>query len=161
MSSSARTDLLIYIAVALTTTIGLFVVHTWYVTYLDQRYHAELATLPASEALLAAHEEPTGGKLPIAQAMGQIAKTGRPASVTPAPSNDLSAVSGWIHARGFKPATAHPVRVPAAPKPAAAVEPAPEAPAAAPAPVEAPKTAKPGPRQLQLKTDVVRPQVAH
>ena len=161
MSSSARTDLLIYIAVALTTTIGLFVVHAWYATYLDQRYHAELATRGASEALLAAREEEqtalSGAKLPIAQAMSTIARQGRPASVTPAASADLSPVSGWIHARGFKPATAHPVRVPAPPKPAA-VEPQPEAPAAAP---EAPKPAKPGPRQLQLKTEVVRPQVAH
>lgn len=160
--STARSDLLIYVGVALSTTIGLFVLHAWYGTFLDQRYHAELATREPSESLLAAREEEqkalSSGKVPLAQAMSVIGRAGaqgRPASVKPGPSEDLSAVSGWIHQRGFKPQTAFPVRVakpvhPAAPPPE--VAPAPAEPAPAPAPA-----AKPPARQLKLKTEMVRP----
>ena len=163
--STARSDLLIYVGVALSTTLGLFVLHAWYATYLDQRYHEQLAQHGPSEALLAAREEEqsalNAGKMPLGQAMTMLARPGaRPASVSPAPSEDISAVSGWIHARGFKPATGHPVRVAIAPKPVAA-QPAAEVPPAEPEPVAAPKPARPAPRQLKLKTDAVRPQVAH
>jgi hypothetical protein len=165
--SSARTDLFIFIGVALATTIGLFVLHKWYGSYLDQRYHAEIAQAGPSEALLAARDEERklldAGKVPLEQAMASLAK-GRPTSVAPAPSQDLSPVSGWIYARGFKPATAHPVRTaqPAArpraeapTQPAAATPPAEVAPpAAAPAPATPAAT-----RQLRLKTEVVQPQV--
>jgi hypothetical protein len=168
--STARSDLLIYVGVALATTIGLFVLHTWYGTFLDQRFHSALAEREPSEQLLAAREEDqkalSSGKVPLAQAMSVIGRQGRPASVKPGPSEDLSAVSGWIHQRGFKPQTAFPVRVPKPAKPAApppqAAEPAPAEPAAAPAPAPAPVT-KPPVRQLKLKTEVVkpaRPQVA-
>jgi hypothetical protein len=147
----------------LATTTGLFVLHTWYGTFLDQRFHSALAEREPSEQLLAAREEEqkalSSGKVPIAQAMSVIGRQGRPASVKPGPSEDLSAVSGWIHQRGFKPQTAFPVRVPkpanAAPPPQAA-EPAAE-PAiteAAPAP---PPVIKPPVRQLKLKTEVVKP----
>jgi hypothetical protein len=159
--STARSDLLLYVGVALATTIGLFVLHAWYGTFLDQRYHAALAERDPSEALLAAREEEQkalgSGKVPLAQAMSVIGRQGRPASVKPGPSEDLSAVSGWIHARGFKPQTGFPVRVPKAAKPAPApapevTEPAPAEPVAAPAPA-----AKPPVRQLKLKTEMVRP----
>ena len=167
--STARSDLLIYVGVALSTTLGLFVLHAWYGTYLDQRYHDQLAQRGPSEALLAAREEEQAalkaGKLPLSQAMSAMARPGsRPSAVTPAPSEDLSAVSGWIHARGFKPATAHPVRIAKAPKPveAAPAQPLPmEAAPAEPAPPPAAPEAKAPPRRLKLKTDSVRPQVAH
>ena len=150
--SSARSDLLIIIGVALSTTIGLFVLHTWYGTFLDMQYHARLHEAGPTEALLAAREEEhkalQAGKVPLSQAMAAVTK-GRVASVTPAPSEDLSAVSGWIHQRGFKPATAFPVRVPAAPKPAA--EPVAEPAAAEPV---APAPAKP---ELKIRAGVVRP----
>jgi|SRR4051794_11697979 hypothetical protein len=158
--STARSDLLIYVGVALATTVGLFVLHTWYGTFLDQRYHAALAERGPSESLLAAREEEqkalSSGKVPISQAMSVIAHQGRPASVKPGPSQDLSAVSGWIHQRGFKPQTAFPVRAqaakPAAPPPEAAA--APTEPAAAPTP---PPAVKPPVRQLKLKTEAVKP----
>jgi hypothetical protein len=163
--STARSDLLLYIGVALATVVGLFVLHTWYGTFLDQRFHAELRERGPSEALLAAREEEqkalSSGKIPLAQAMGVIGRQGRPASVKPGPSADLSAVSGWIHQRGFKPQTAFPVRIDkkAAAAAAAPVEPAaaPTAePAAAPAERAAP-AAQPPVRQLKLKTEMVRP----
>jgi len=112
--STARSDLLLFIAVALSTTVGLFVLHKWYASYLDVQYHAELDERAPSEALQAAREEEqkllAAGKVPLAQAIDTVARQGRPASITPAPSDDLSPVSGWIQAKGFKPATAHPVR---------------------------------------------------
>src|SRR5215471_4227414 len=82
--STARSDLLIYVGVALSTTLGLFVLHAWYATYLDQRYHEQLAQHGPSEALLAAREEEqaslNAGKIPLAQAMATIARPGgRPA----------------------------------------------------------------------------------
>jgi hypothetical protein len=142
--SSARSDLFIIVGVALATTIGLFVLHKWYGTFLDMQYHARLEEAGPTEALLSAREEEQkalqAGKVPLSQAMDAVARAGRAPSITPAPSEDLSAVSGWIHQRGFKPATAHPVRVPVAPKPVAAPpveppaeEPAPAAPPAKPA----------------------------
>jgi hypothetical protein len=163
--STARSDLLLYIGVALATVIGLFVLHTWYGTFLDQRFHAELRERGPSEALLAAREEEqkalSSGKVPLAQAISVIGRQGRPASVKPGPSQDLSAVSGWIHQRGFKPQTSFPVRTDQKPAAAAAAQAEPaaaptEEPAAAPAEPAAPE-AKPPVRQLKLKTEMVRP----
>lgn len=165
--SKARSDLLLYVGVALATTVGLFVLHTWYATFIDVQYHASLATRDPSESLLAAREEEqkalASGKLPLPQAMRLIARANgpnRPASVKPAPSEDLSAVSGWIHARGFKPKTAFPVLTAKAAKPApapVAAEPAPAEPVAAPAPATAAPAGKKPVRQLKLKTEIVRP----
>jgi hypothetical protein len=153
--SSARTDLLIIIGVALTTTMGLFVLHKWYGTFLDVQYHARLSEAPPTEALLSAREEEQkalqAGKIPLSQAM-DAARAGRAPSITPAQSEDLSAVSGWIHQRGFKPATAFPVRVPVAPKPVAE-------PPAEPPPAEVAPPAPPA-KPLKLRTAVVKPPVA-
>lgn len=160
---SARSDLFIYIGVALATTVGLFVLHRWYASYLDVRYHQRLEEGGYAESLLAAREEEqkalSSGKIPLEQAMDALARgAGRAASIAPAPSQDVSAVSGWIHARGFKPATAHPVRAPRAAKPTAA-EPAPTGtPDAA---VQQPPAAAPSQQPLRLKTEVVRPQTPH
>jgi hypothetical protein len=161
--STARSELLIYVGAALATVTGLFVLHFWYASFLDNRYHAQLAERGPAESLLAAREEEQkalgSGKVPLSQAISGFSRGVRPASVTPAPSEDLSAVSGWIHARGFKPATAHPVRVAKSPKPAAAPAPAPE-PAAAPPPAATPEPAPKAARQLKIKTAVARPQGA-
>lgn len=162
--SSARNDLLIYVGMALATTIGLFVLHFWYGSFLDERYHASLAQRDASEALLAARDEDqkalASGKIPLPQAMSAIGRQGRPASVKPGPSADVSAVSGWIHQRGFKPQSAFPVYAakakPAAREPEPEAVPAAEPAAAAPAEPAAP-AAKPPVRQLKLKTEVVKP----
>jgi hypothetical protein len=160
--STARSDLLLYIGVALATVIGLFVLHTWYGSFLDQRFHAELRERGPSEALLAAREEEqkalNSGKVPLTQAISVIGRQGRPASVKPGPSTDVSAVSGWIHQRGFKPQTAFPVRIEKKPAAAAAAEPA-AAPVAEPtaAPAEPAAPAKQPVRQLKLKTEMVRP----
>jgi hypothetical protein len=115
--------------VALTTTVSLFVLHKWYATYLDVSFHDELSEGQASEALLAARGEQKkaleSGKIPLAQAIDTLAKRGRNAasSIAPTPSSDLSAVSGWIHRPGFAPVTAHPVRsAPVAAKPAGSPE---------------------------------------
>lgn len=156
---SARSDLFIYIGVALATTIGLFVLHRWYASYLDIRYHARLEEGGYAEALLAARDEEQkalgSGKIPLEQAMDALSRgAGRAASIAPAPSEDVSAVSGWIHARGFKPATAHPVRAPKSERRA----PAEPAPTVTPDPAtQPPPAAAPNPQPLRLKTEVVRP----
>jgi len=153
--SSARSDLLIIIGVALATTMGLFVLHKWYGTFLDVQYHARLQEAAPTEALLSAREEEQkalqAGKVPLSQAMDAVARAGRAPSISPAPSEDLSAVSGWIHRPGFKPATAHPVLLPVAPKPAAE-------PPAEPPPAEA--VPAPPAQPLKLRTAVVKPPVA-
>jgi hypothetical protein len=164
--SSARSDLLIIIGVALATTMGLFVLHKWYGTFIDMQYHARLHEAGPTEALLSAREEEQkalqAGKVPLSQAIAALAASAasgqaRPASITPAPSEDLSAVSGWIYQRGFKPATGFPVRVPVAPK-AAAAPPAEAAPAEPP-PAEPPPAAAPA-KPLKLRTAVVKPGAA-
>jgi len=170
--STARSDLLLYIGVALATVTGLFVLHFWYGTFLDVRFNAAITERGPSEALLAAREEDqkalAAGKVPLAQAMSVIGRAGgqnRPASVKPGASEDLSAVSGWIHQRGFKPQTAFPVRTATKPAVAAAAVAAPAAPVAEPTPAPAAEPAapaapvnnKPPVRQLKLKTEMVRP----
>jgi hypothetical protein len=157
--STARSELLIFMVAALATTIGLFVVHTWYATYLDVSFHAKLDEGQPSEALLAArdaqHKALNSGKIPLTQAMDALAKRGRSAasSIAPVASNDLSAVSGWIHRPGFKPVTAHPVRTaPVAKVAPAPVEAAPDPLApAAPAPTNVIE-AKPVPGSTRIRT---------
>src|SRR5262245_14912934 len=105
--STARSDLFTIIGVALATTIGLFVLHKWYATFIDMRFHQRLSEAGQTEALLSAREEEqtalNAAKVSLKDAMARVAQSARPASVTPAPSQDLSAVSGWIYQRGFKP----------------------------------------------------------
>lgn len=144
---------------ALATTVGLFVLHTWYATYLDVRFHAKLAEGQPSEALLAAKDAQQkaldSGKIPLTQAMDALAKRGRSAagSIAPVASTDLSAVSGWIHRPDFKPVTAHPVRTaPVAKAAPVPVAPAPDALApAAPAPTNVIE-AKPVPGSTRIRT---------
>jgi hypothetical protein len=101
---------------------------------------------PAEGMLAARQEDQAGlqkGKIPLDQAISRLAQRGRGSvnSIAPAPSADLSAISGWIHFPGFKPVVAHPIRTPRAPV-AEVAQPA-AADAAAPTPVQAP--AKPAP----------------
>jgi hypothetical protein len=119
--SNGRSELLLYMAAAFATAIGLFVLHKWYATYIDVQYHAQLAQHGPSESAVKARQQDAqqlaGGKLPIDQAMQRLAQRGRLGfgTISPTPSEDLSALSGWIHRPGFKPVVAHPIRTPRAP----------------------------------------------
>jgi hypothetical protein len=137
--SNARTDLLIFITVAFMTAIGLFVVQQVCASYIDMSYHADLNQRPGNDAKVARQkadaEKLAAGKLSIDRAKAVLAEKGRNGigSIAPVRSDDLSPISGWIRARDFKPAVAHPIRTPRAPiaEPppvmAAPVEPAPSA----------------------------------
>lgn len=143
MSTTGRTELFTYMAAALSTAIGIFVVQQLYASYIDQSYHAELKQKGAVESVIAMKkgwaDKLDAGKIPIEQAKALLATKGRTGfgSVAPVQSDDLSPVSGWIRMHDFKPAIAHPIRAPRAPEavvPAAPVvevapEPAPVAPA--------------------------------
>jgi hypothetical protein len=141
--ADARTELFTFMGAAFATLIGLFVLHGWYASYIDVRYQDNLANRGPAEGMVAARDadqkQLAAGKLPIAQAMQALAQRGRTGfgSVSPNASDDLSAISGWIHSPHFKPVVAHPIRTaraplvvaPAAPaivEPAAPVTPAPK-----------------------------------
>lgn len=136
--SNAKSELFVYLGAAFATLIGLAVLQQWYGSYIDRRYHADLAAAGPSEAMLAARQEDQAalqkGKLPLDQAISRLSQRGRGSfnTIAPQPSTDLSAISGWIHHPGFKPVVAHPIRTPRAPVAQAAEAPQPAA--AAPAP---------------------------
>jgi hypothetical protein len=146
--SNAKNELFLYLAAAFATLFGLFVLHRGYAAIVDLNYHKRLQQAGPSENVTAARQADAAalekGKLPLDQAIARLGR-GRATigSVAPQPSQDLSAISGWIYHPGFKPAVAHPIRVP---RPAAATPPkATEPPAAnvAPGAATQPTTAQP------------------
>lgn len=128
--SNAKNELFLYMAAALATLVGLFVLHRGYAAIVDVSYHKRLAEGGQSEAVTAARQADEAalqkGKIPLDQAIARIGK-GRAnvGSVAPQQSQDLSAISGWIHHPKFKPVVAHPIRLPRAPaaQPPKATEP--------------------------------------
>lgn len=158
--SNGRSELLVFLAATFATTIGLLVVQQGYASFIDMRYHAQLSEQPSNAARLVLRQEEadkleSGGKISIERAIAALGEKGRNGfgSIAAQQSDDLAPISGWIQAKGFKPAVAHPIRTPRAPAaepvavpavvepvPAPALEPAPVAPkkparrAAAPAP---------------------------
>ena len=141
--SNAKSELFVYLGAAFATLIGLAVLQTWYATYIDRRFHAEIDAAGPSEGHLTARQADQAAlqkaKIPLEKAISQLAQRGRGSfnSIAPAPSTDLSAVSGWIHLPGFRPVVAHPIRTPRAPvapvaQPAETTQPAAAAAAAAP-----------------------------
>lgn len=147
----SRSELFVFVGAAFSTAIGLFAAQAFYASYIDQAYHAELYAAGQSQVVLdaraAAKKQLESGKIPLETAKKLVAQKGRGGigSVAPVQSEDLSAISGWIQRPGFKPAIAHPIRLPRAPlapePQAPAVDPnaaaAPEAAPAAPTPAEA------------------------
>jgi hypothetical protein len=119
--SNGKTELFVFLGAAFATLIGLAVLQHWYASYLDMRYHAHLAENGPAEGMVAARADDQAklqkGKLPLDQAISSLAQRGRTSfnAISPTPSQDLSALAGWIHRPGFKPVTAHPIRTPRAP----------------------------------------------
>ena len=159
--SNAKNELFLYMAAAFATLVGLFVLHRGYAAIVDVSYHKRLAEAGQHEALTAARQADEAalqkGKIPLDQAVARLGK-GRPniGAIAPQQSQDLSAISGWIHHPKFKPVVAHPIRLPRPPaaQPPKATEPpaasvAPAAPTAMPAqppdPAVTPKANKPAP----------------
>jgi hypothetical protein len=83
--------------ITVVTLIGIdFVLKSYYAMMTDEASREKLA--PTSERDTARKAEQaalTGATLPIDQAMGQIAKGTRPEAITPQPSEDLAAMTGW------------------------------------------------------------------
>jgi hypothetical protein len=107
---SSRTELLAYMGAALATVVGLFALQIWYASYVDVSVvHGSLHEVPDNPELVKMRERDraklSGGKLPIDAAKQTLAERGRQASavITPRPSDDLSAMSGWVYRPGFKP----------------------------------------------------------
>lgn len=154
--SNAKNELFLYIGAAFATLFGLFVLHRAYAAIVDVSYHKRLGQAGQAEALVAARQADEAalqkGKIPVDQAIARLGK-GRATigSIAPQQSQDLSAISGWIHHPKFKPVVAHPIRLPRPPaaQPPKATEPpaAPVAPAAPqqPDPAVTPKANKPAP----------------
>jgi hypothetical protein len=118
--SNAKTELFTYLAAAFATLIGLFVVHRAYAAVIDVSYHKRLAEAGPYESVTTARkadeEALRKGKLPVDEAISKLAHNRATiGSIAPQPSQDLSAISGWIYLPGFKPAVAHPIRVARAP----------------------------------------------
>ena len=123
--SDAQRDLFGFLGAALGVIVGLFVVQELYGSFLDVQAHAQLAEVGVFPELAAVRDAEAkklaAAKVPIDEAMGAVAERGRAGirSVAPVPSDDLSAMSGWIHRKGFTayvPRTAQ-AAVPAAVQP--------------------------------------------
>lgn len=149
-------DLFGFVGAAFAVMAGLFILQEIVRTAGDARFHARIADGGRHPDTLAARERDAqklqSGKMPIEAAMQEVASKGRSAfpSIAPNASEDVSALSGWVHRRGFAPYVPPP---PPAPPPAEAApgvegetaqEPAavegdakPPAGAVVPAPVEA------------------------
>jgi hypothetical protein len=121
----ARSELFVYLGSTLATIAGLFAVQLWYESYLDVSVvHAMDRGAPLERPLQEVRDAEQAklgsGKLPIEQAIAGLAQRGRAGfpKIAPKPSDDLSAMSGWIHKPGFTPYVPRP-----APKPVAEVAP--------------------------------------
>lgn len=158
----ARSDFFVYMGAAIGTVVVLFGAQLWYESYLDVAVvHGQALDAPMDAKLAAVRSAEaaklSGGSMPIAKAMEAFATRGHAASprLAPQPSQDLSAMSGWAHRKGFKP---YEPRVPPAPPapPAGALDPAAagtgaavvEAGAAAPAPAQPTVTAQAAPTKI-------------
>jgi hypothetical protein len=111
-----RRKLLLGLGSALATTAGLFTLQIWYASYLDVAVvHGDLSDVRMSAKLEAVQSEElaklTSGSMPIDQAMVALAQRGKSKfpKLAVKPSDDISAMSGWIHKPGFKVYVPRPV----------------------------------------------------
>ncbi|MEY4578152.1 MAG: hypothetical protein RL701_2855 [Pseudomonadota bacterium] len=152
--SNGKSELFVFLGASFATLFGLVALQQWYGSYIDIRHHQRLQEGGPSEALLTSRRDDElqaqKRKLPLDQAISRLAQRGRGSfsSIAPAPSQDLSAIAGWIHHPGFKPVTAHPIRTPratavvAAPVTEASAAPVEQAAPAAPVVPAAPRKTK-------------------
>lgn len=104
-----RRELFVGLGTALATAGCLFALQSWYAGYLDVAViHGDLSDVRMSAKLQAVrneeHAKLTGGSMPIDKAIEALAQRGRSAfpKLAAKPSDDLSAMSGWVHKPGFK-----------------------------------------------------------
>ncbi|MEY2935679.1 MAG: hypothetical protein RL033_6428 [Pseudomonadota bacterium] len=123
-------ELLVSLGTALATGAGLFAMQLWYASYLDVAViHGDVSDVRMGAKLEAIRNEEqarlASGTVPIQTAMAALAQHGRNAyaKISAKPSDDLSAMAGWIHKPGFRPYVPRPVAAAAL---AAGVKAAPE-----------------------------------
>lgn len=150
--NDAQRDLFGFVGAAFTVILGLSIAQELYGSFIDVHARSALAEAPMFPELAAVREAEAkklaSGKLPIEQAMRTLGERGRTSfrSLAPAPSDDLSAMTGWIHRHHFQAYVPRGQPVAAAAAPAPVPEAAPEA-APAPAPEATPApTAVPTPK---------------
>ena len=114
-------ELFVGLGAALATTAGLFTLQLWYASYLDVAVvHGDKSEVRMGAKLEAVrneeHTKLSSGSMPIDEAMQALAQRGRNAfpELAARPSDDLSAMSGWIHQPGFKTYVPRPAAAPAA-----------------------------------------------
>ncbi|MDD9944403.1 MAG: hypothetical protein OXU20_25385 [Myxococcales bacterium] len=97
---SARDEFLQYLGAAGGTVLVLFLAQAGLRSCIDHGYHDKLAERPASQALVELRKQEAAAlsAADIEGAMAKVAK-GRQSlpSIRPKASDDLSAMSGWIH----------------------------------------------------------------
>ena len=103
-------EISVCLGTALATAAGLFTLQLWYSSYLDVAViHGQLSNVPLDAKLEAVRKEEhtklTSGAMPIDKAMEALAQRGRNAfpKLAARPSDDLSAMSGWVRKPSFKP----------------------------------------------------------
>src|SRR5690242_8890745 len=100
---NGRTELLVYLGTSIATAVGLFTLQAMYVSYIDVFVvHAPMETAAPDAKRVSTRDAEakalSSGAVPIEKAIEMLAQRGRAVSnkIAPAPSTDLSAMSGWI-----------------------------------------------------------------
>jgi hypothetical protein len=136
--TDAERDLFGFVGAAFATMIGLFVLQEWYGTFVDVRAHASFAAAGANpdvaKVRAAEAQKLASARVPLDRAMQDLATRGRarPDAVAPKHSDDLSAMSGWIHRPRFQAYVPRAAPAPKAEQEAPAPEPAEAAPPSEP-----------------------------
>jgi hypothetical protein len=117
-----RSEFFVFMGAAIGTAVTLFVAQQVYASYIDVNVvHGNWADAPRDAKIVAMREAESkalsGGKLPIQQAIEQLAQRGRGASnkIAPMQSEDVSAMSGWAFKHGFAAYTPRKAAPPPAP----------------------------------------------
>lgn len=106
---SGKTELFIFLTAALATIGGLVTAQEFFLSYQDILAHQAIDQAPANADLQALRQAEAAalqsGRMPIDEAKKALAERGRAAfsEIAANPSDDYSALSGWVHQRNFKP----------------------------------------------------------
>lgn len=106
---SGKTELIAFLVAAFGTIGGLLTLQGFAVTHRDIAANEAIDQAPANAELLATRKaEATAletARMPIEDAKRALAERGRGGfpEIAPQSSEDYSALSGWVHAKGFKP----------------------------------------------------------
>ncbi len=111
---SGKTELFIFLTAALATIGGLVTAQEFFLSYQDILANRAIDEAPANADLAVIRQAEADAlqtaRMPIADAKRALAERGRAAfpEIAATPSEDYSALSGWVHQRNFKPFVAPP-----------------------------------------------------